>query len=162
MWGDGIEVGGEAIAAGTIMTALTPTASWRIHRDPPPESWGMMTNYRDDPETKADEGANPGDPGDRLEPDAGRRRRPGHGDRRNRVRGVRVVIECDVVEFGECAQDVADGRDDGARDDRAPPRTTPTRSNPVTTIAYDLHAPVHVDLVVYSVRGGRIRHLVAQ
>ena len=163
VWGDGIEVGGEAIAAGTVVTALDPDGvvcgEFTVIR---PGELGMMAIYRDDPETKADEGANPGDPVTIvLSPtpeDAGD---PDTGTGEIVFEGFTWSSYGDVVEFGDVA------RMSPTAVTTAPATTGlhqnyPNPFNPVTTIAYDLHAPVHVDLVVYSVRGERIRHLVAR
>ena len=163
VWGDAIDVGGEPIAAGTIVTALDPDGvvcgEFTVVR---PGELGMMAVYRDDPATDADEGAAPGDPltivfSPTVE-DAGD----------SNVDGGEIVFEGltwmaygDVVEFDEVA------RISPTAVTAAPMRTElhqnyPNPFNPVTTIAYDLRAPAQVELTVYSVRGERIRRLVGR
>jgi hypothetical protein len=75
--------------------------------------------------------------------------------------GLTWTAHGDVVEFDEAA------RISPTAVTTAPMRTElhqnyPNPFNPVTTITYDLRAPVQVELTVYSVRGERIRRLVGR
>jgi len=163
VWGDAIDVGGEPIAAGTIVTALDPDGvvcgEFTVVR---PGELGMMAVYRDDPATEADEGAVPGDPltivFSPTVDDAGD---AGVGGEEVVFDGLTWTAHGDVVEFDEVV------RISPTAVTTAPIRTElhqnyPNPFNPVTKITYDLRAPVQVELTVYSVRGERIRRLVGR
>ncbi len=150
VWGDDIRVEGEEIAVGTYITALDPDGVVCGEFEVTHEGQvGLMPIYRDDPETKGDEGAKIGDEITILLGEKGS------------LRGIQWTVMGDVVSLNgsnvyyEAPQDLMPERS-------ALYQNYPNPFNPSTAIRYDIAINGHVQLTIYNVLGERVRNIVSQ
>ncbi|UCG51055.1 MAG: S8 family serine peptidase [Candidatus Latescibacterota bacterium] len=148
IWGDGVRVGGELLPVGTVVEAVdnddVVCGRFTVTTE---GKFGLMTVYKDDPQTETDEG--PG-VGEEITLYLGDYEIPA---------GVTWTAMGDVIDLG----DVVTSTEDPVQ---SLPKTYalhnnyPNPFNPATTIKYELPTASDVRLVIYNIKGQVVRELV--